>query len=170
MNNTSAISKLHCSGNHINGRGHGRGQDSGRNANNRGHRRGQGWGPNIGYGRGRVNQDNNSLTSLGSKSYSPQEWQSLTSAQHQEVYCQCERLATARIVAAVISESLVMSGQGDDMSAVMTPTGLGNNSGNSQGNTNQEINGNQVCKYPCSLGSNPVWEDKGQSNWWLLTC
>ncbi len=26
------------------------------------------------------------------------------------------------------------------------------------------------CEYPCSLGSDPVWEDKRQSNWWLLTC
>jgi hypothetical protein len=80
------ISELNCSGSSNSGRGRGRGRDSGCNAYNRGHSRGQGRGRNAYGGRGRNSQDNNSLTSLGSRRYNPQEWQALSSHQKQEVY------------------------------------------------------------------------------------
>jgi hypothetical protein len=57
------ISELNCSGSQNNGHSHGRGGDGGRNT-----------------------QDGNGLNSLGNKTYSPQEWQALTSSQRQEVY------------------------------------------------------------------------------------
>jgi len=28
----------------------------------------------------------------------------------------------------------------------------------------QLVTAEEACEYPCSLGSDPVWEDKGQSN------
>jgi hypothetical protein len=56
-------------------------------------------------------QNNNSL---GPRTYSPLEWENLTLAQHQEIYRQRRHLATARTMAAVITESLNWN-QGDDV-------------------------------------------------------
>jgi hypothetical protein len=81
------------------------------------------------------------LTSLGTRSFSAQEWQNMTSAQRQEVYRQRDRLAMARTVAAVINESLgsAAQGQGDDISAIISPM-TGNNAGiaNSQNERNSQ--------------------------------
>ena len=83
-----------------------------------------------GTGQG-TSDDASGINSLGCKSYSPQEWQNLSAAQRQEVYRQWERLATARTVAEVITESL-NTGNGDDISAITTPT--------SHGATNNQVN------------------------------
>jgi hypothetical protein len=49
-------------------------------------------------------------------------------------------MVRARTVAAVISESLA-AGQGDDVSAITSPTGTGNNNNNNSGNNNQDRRG-----------------------------
>lgn len=110
------ISELNRLG--MNNNGHGRGRGGGRSARGRGRGRdshgGRGWGT--------IN-DASGIDSLGSKSYSPLEWQNLSTAQHQEVYRQRKRLETARTVAAVITES-VTTGNGDDASQLLHPRGL----------------------------------------------
>ena len=82
------ISELTRSGTQNSGRGRGR-RHGGRNSRGRGRGRG-GRNHDNGRGRGRHSDE-----SLGSRTYSHQEWQKLSSSQRQEVYRQRERLATA---------------------------------------------------------------------------
>lgn len=87
----------------------------------RGRGRGRGRG---GRGRGRGRHGNCDDASLGSRNYTPQEWQNLTAAEQREVYRQRDRLATARTIAAAITESLsnATNNNQDDVSAITNPS------------------------------------------------
>jgi hypothetical protein len=116
------ISELNRSTHQHNGRGHGRGR--GRGGRGRGGR-GRGRGRSSG-GRGR----GDSSTIAGNRSYSAKEWQNLSYAQKQEVYKQRERLATARTVAALLTNTQSQGQNSDEVSAITTPTV--NNTGSNQ--------------------------------------
>jgi len=87
----------------------------------RGRGRGRGRG---GRGRGHGRHGNRDDASLGSRNYTPQEWQNLTAAEQREVYRQRDRLATARTIAAAITESLsnATNNNQDDVSAITNPS------------------------------------------------
>ncbi len=78
---------------------------------------------------------------LGTKSYSSQEWQNLTSAQKQEVYRQRDRLATARTVASILTKTLA-AGPSDDVSAITNSTAMNNQNG--QNNNSAQGNAAQI--------------------------
>ena len=93
------------------GRGRGRGGLGGRGRGGRGRSRGRGG------GRGR----SDSSTTSSTRSYSAEEWQNLSYSQKQEVYHQRERLATARTVAALLTEQN-QNQANDEVSTITTPT------------------------------------------------
>ena len=93
------------------GRGRGRGGLGGRGRGGRGRSRGRGG------GRGR----SDSSTTSSTRSYSAEEWQNLSYSQKQEVYRQRECLATARTVAALLTEQN-QNQANDKVSTITTPT------------------------------------------------
>jgi hypothetical protein len=144
------ISELTRSGIHNSGRGRGRGR-GGRNSRGRGRGRG-GRNQDTGRGRGRSSDE-----SIGSRTYSPQERQNLSSSQCQEVYRQRERLATAQTVAAVISESinLNVNGQGQGTDDISTITAL-TNAQRANSNQNQDDNRGNPTRNTVQLNLNNV--------------
>jgi len=124
------ISELNRSNISNGGRGGGRGQGrGGRGRGGRGRSRGRGG------GRGR----SDSSTTSSTRSYSAEEWQNLSYSQKQEVYCQRERLATARTVAALLTEQN-QNQANDEVSTITTPT---INNGQQQG---QQPNARQAAQ------------------------
>jgi len=111
------ISELNRSNNQSNGHGHGRG--------GRGKGRGRGRGRGSGRGRSKGRGNDNLTVVSRTKSYTAEEWQNLSYGQKQEVYRQRERLATARTVAAMLSE-IQSNGNSDDVSAVTISTAVNN--------------------------------------------
>ncbi len=111
------ISELNRSNNQSNGHGHGRG------GRGKGRGRGRGRGSSRGRSKGRGND--NLTVVFRTKSYTAEEWQNLSYGQKQEVYRQRERLATARTVAAMLSENH-SNGNSDDVSAVTISTAVNN--------------------------------------------